>query len=236
MPEVRRDPAWSTPLAANVAARLSEVFPAAADPVRAVAMRSYMRDQFPFLGIAAPLVRQLSRQVLAGLPGPTEADLAAVALGCWRLPEREYQYFACAWLRRHIAVCGPGFLPTVEQLIVTRSWWDTVDALAAHVVGPLVARHPPLVSTMDEWAASENLWLARTALLHQLTFAAGTDQARLFGYCGQLAGHRDFFIRKAIGWALRQYAKTDPDAVRRYVLAHRASLSALSVREALRAR
>jgi 3-methyladenine DNA glycosylase AlkD len=85
---------------------------------------------------------------------------------------------------------------------------------------------------MDSWARDDNLWVVRTAILHQLHYGAHTDVSRLFGYCAAQAGHRDFFVRKAIGWALRHYARTDPSAVREFVEAHRSSLSGLSVREA----
>ena len=191
-----------------------------------------MRGQFPYLGIALPAQRALARGVVAGLPKPSEDDLRTVALGCWELPEREYQYFACDWLRTNVQVPGPSFLPTIRTLITTKSWWDTIDPLATRVVGGLVQRHPVLVATMDEWSADGNMWLVRTAILHQLHYGAATDTDRLFGYCTRQAGHRDFFVRKAIGWALRHYARTDPDAVRTYVDAHRGTLSPLSVREA----
>jgi 3-methyladenine DNA glycosylase AlkD len=109
-----------------------------------------------------------------------------------------------------------------------------VDTLAAHTVGPLVAAHPSLLDTMDDWIDDENLWLIRTAILHQLTYKQHTDAGRLFRYCAAQATHRDFFIRKAIGWALRQYDRTDPTAVRSFVDEHRTELSPLSVREAVR--
>ena len=221
-------------LAATVLGRLDEIYPAAADPDRAVGARAYMRDQFPFLGIPHPRLAQLDKQVLAGVGPPTGADLVAVALGCWERPEREYQYFACGYLRRFIKVASASLLPTVRTLVVTKSWWDTVDTLAAHTVGPLVTRHPTLVATMDAWIGDENLWLARTAILHQLTYREHTDPDRLFRYCLDLAGHRDFFIRKAIGWALREYAKTDPIAVTSFVRSQESQLSPLSVREALK--
>jgi 3-methyladenine DNA glycosylase AlkD len=222
------------PLAGTVLDRLVATYGSARDPAAAAPMRAYMRDQFPFLGIPTTRRRPLSREVLEGLPRPGEDDLRAVALACWELPEREFQYFACDWLRRHAAVCSPEFLDTARTLITTKSWWDTVDALAARVVGPIVARHPATVPTMDAWLADENMWLARTAILHQLGYAERTDADRLFRYCLARAGHGDFFIRKAIGWALRQYAKTDPAAVRSFVAAHAGQLSPLSKREALK--
>ena len=224
----------STPLAAEVLERLVAAYRAAADPTRAAGMRAYMRDQFDFLGLPAPVQRRLSRTALAGLPRPSEADLSSVALGCWNLAEREYQYFACGYLRRHVAVCAAGFLGTARQLITERSWWDTVDTLAAHIVGPLVLRTPPLVSEMDSWLVDADRWLIRTALLHQLNYRDATDEARLFRYCLAQAGHRDFFVRKAIGWALRQYARTAPDAVREFVRTNEGRLPALAVREARR--
>jgi 3-methyladenine DNA glycosylase AlkD len=224
----------STPLADEIMDRLSRAFEGARNPTRAAPMAAYMRDQFPFLGIPGPTQKALTRKVLAGVGRPTEPDLAAVALACWRRPEREYQYFACTWLRRHARSCGERFMETARHLIVTRSWWDTVDALAAHVVGPLVAQHPRLVGTIDAWLTDDDRWLVRTAILHQLTFKEATDAGRLFRYCTAQAGHTDFFVRKAIGWALREYAKTDPHAVRTFVTAHHSRLAALSVREALK--
>jgi 3-methyladenine DNA glycosylase AlkD len=218
----------------TIVKRLEQVYGAAADPQRAAPMVAYMRHQFPFLGIPAPAQRVLAREVLAGTPAPVEADLRAIADACWALDEREYQYFAVRLLRRHIARCGPGFIADAERLIVTKTWWDTVDELAAHVVGPLVTAYPELVAVMDAWSTEPRMWLARTAILHQNGYRERTDEERLFRYCTAQAGHPDFFIRKAIGWALREYAKTAPEAVRRYVHAHRSVLSGLSAREATR--
>jgi 3-methyladenine DNA glycosylase AlkD len=212
--------------------RLTERFEAAAAPSRAAAQRAYMRDQFPFLGIGASDQKALTRAALAGLATPTEDDLRSLALACWARPEREYQYAACFVLRRHVGRCSAGFLPTARTLITEKSWWDTVDTLAAHTVGPLVLAHHELGDVMDAWARDENLWLVRTAILHQLRYREATSERRLFAYCAAQAGHPDFFIRKAIGWALREYSRTSPDAVRDFVAATR--LSPLSTREALR--
>ncbi|MDX3078634.1 DNA alkylation repair protein [Streptomyces sp. NPDC088354] len=219
-------------LADLVLPRLTTVYAAAADPERAASAAAYMRGAFPFLGIATPTRRALSREVLAGMPRPGEDDCAAVALRCWALPQREYRYFAVDYLRRHIGRCSSAFLGTARHLVATESWWDTVDPLAAHVVGPLVAADPALVAVMDAWITDDDLWIARTALLHQLTYKGGTDAERLFRYCLLRSGHRDFFVRKAIGWALREYARADPDAVREFVVSAADRLSPLSVREA----
>ncbi|CAL9598047.1 DNA alkylation repair protein [Streptomyces sp. enrichment culture] len=224
----------ASPLADTVLHRLTTVYPAAADPERAVGMRAYMKDVAPFLGLATPVRRALSRTVVEGLPRPAEADCAAIALRCWSLPEREYQYFAVDYLRRHVRHCSSGFLTVTRHLLTTVPWWDTVDLLAAHVVGALVAADRGLAARMDDWSADDDLWLVRTALLHQLRYKERTDTGRLFGYCARQSGHPDFFVRKAIGWCLREYAKTDPEAVRAFVARERDRLAPLSVREALK--
>ncbi len=214
--------------------RLAREFAAHRDPERAREMAAYMRDQFPFVGIPAPQRSALFSRVMRDLPPPDAASLAALALACWERPEREYQYFAAQYLRKHVRRCSADFLATVEVLLTTQSWWDTVDELAQHVVGPLVAAHPELQAAMDRWIESENFWLARTALLHQNRYRGKTDAGRLFAYCLRRSGDAEFFIRKAIGWALREYSKTDPAAVRRFVADHEHELSPLSQREALK--
>ncbi len=221
-----------TQLSASVLDRLDDRLTAAADPARAAAMTAYLRDQFTFAGVPAPALRALTREVLAGLPPPDEADLRAVVTGAWQRPHREYQYFACAYLRKHLAVPSPAFLADARTLITTKPWWDTVDALATRVVGRLVRRHPVLLGEMDAWSGAGDIWLIRTAILFQLHYGDETDTERLFGYCTRQAGHPDFFIRKAIGWALRQHARTDPEAVRGFLTDHRTRLSPLSLREA----
>ncbi|MFJ8538019.1 DNA alkylation repair protein [Streptomyces sp. NPDC093591] len=221
-------------LADTVLERLTAAYAAAADPHRAVTARAYMKDVAPFLGIPTPERRALSRTVLQGTPRPDETDCTAVALRCWQLPEREYHYFAVDYLRRHVGRCSSGFLPVARHLVTTVPWWDTVDALAAHVVGGLVAADPKLTADMDAWIVDEDLWVARTALLHQLRYKERTDTERLFSYCLRQSGHPDFFIRKAIGWCLREYAKTDPEAVRAFLARERGRFAPLSVREALK--
>lgn len=219
-------------IAQTLIERLTKTYAANADPDSAAPMRAYMREQFPFLGIKRTERDALDREVLAGLPKPTERDLLAVARACWKKPEREYQYFALKYLRKHAKLLNA--LDAVEELLTQKSWWDTVDDLAANVVGPVVAKNPDLKKTMDAWAKSENLWLARTAILHQLKYKQRTDAARLFKYCRARATEKDFFMRKAIGWALREYAATDPDAVATFVEENEERLSGLSKREASR--
>lgn len=216
-----------------VVERLRAAFEPARDEVRASRMSAYMRNKFAYFGIPASQRRALQREALEGLSKPNQDEITEAILMLWGLPEREYQYAACDVLERYARALDASFLEVCRQLIETKSWWDTVDTLAANTVGALVRAHPELARDMDNWAADANLWVARTAILHQLRYNARTDSERLFRYCALRAGETDFFYRKAIGWALRQYSKTDPDAVRSFVAAHGAELSGLSKREAL---
>jgi 3-methyladenine DNA glycosylase AlkD len=213
---------------------LAVAFEENADAERARGMSAYMRDQFPYYGIAAPLQRSLAREVLANHPAPDEPQLARLARDCWTRPQREWQYFACDLMARHAKTLSARFLPHAKRAITTKSWWDTVDSLASKTVGGLVLSAPDLRTTMDRWAGDRNIWLARTAILHQLSYKERTDAERLFRYCELRAGDTEFFIRKAIGWALREYSKTDEAAVRAFVRTHDDTLSGLSKREALK--
>jgi 3-methyladenine DNA glycosylase AlkD len=218
-------------VARTVVGRLRSAFEPQADADWAVGAAAYMRNQFPFLGLRTPVRRRLAKAALVGVPTPTEPQLAAVARALWQQPEREFQYAGCDLVSEHVGVTGPGFIDVVHELVETKAWWDTVDALATHTAGPLVRRHPELTAAMDDWVRSDDIWVARTAILHQLTYRNDTDADRLFAYCRLRAGDSEFFIRKAIGWALRSYAAYEPERVASFV-ADTPSLSPLSVREA----
>lgn len=212
---------------------VNEAFAQDANPQRAEAMSAYMRHQFSFYGLSAPLRKDRSRAILkaSGLDDQNGLDLSLGEL--WALPQRELQYFGVDLVVAHTQLWEPATLDTVRRAISEKPWWDTVDLLASHAVGGLVRRFPVLQQEMDRWAASDDIWLARTALLHQLRYKERTDTDRLFGYCRQLAGHPEFFLRKAIGWALRQYSYTAPEAVEQFVKSC-PNLSGLSQREALK--
>jgi 3-methyladenine DNA glycosylase AlkD len=178
--------------------------------------------------------RSLARGVLAQHPAPDEAELRRIVRDCWSRPEREWQYFACDLVAKNARNLSPRFLSAAKTAITQKSWWDTVDSLATKTVGGLVRTNPELAATMDRWIADRNIWLARAAILHQLSYKKDTDPERLFAYCAARAPDAEFFIRKAIGWALREYSKTDAIAIQRFVRDHRNELSPLSQREALK--
>jgi 3-methyladenine DNA glycosylase AlkD len=211
----------------DFAASIQDALHPLADAGRAQAMAAYMKGKFAFLGIQTPARRQAALPIMRAFTGnPVDA-----ARELWALPEREYQYVAVDLLRRQNQRLTASDLPALEVLVQDKSWWDTVDGLAP-TIGAIVARDPQLVSRMDALIRGPDFWLRRVALLHQLDWKENTDEARLFDYCLHCAGEREFFIRKAIGWALRQYARTNPAAVRHFLDTHRAKLSGLSFREA----
>lgn len=218
----------------TIAEELSTAFKAAADPARAGDMARYMRDQFAFFGIGSADRRALQRPIFARHRSLERDELITAALDLWELPERELQYAACDLLIRHVKRLDGDALPDTETLITTKSWWDTVDPLATRVIGSIVLADRSLDATIDEWIDSDDIWLVRTAILHQLNWKERTDEPRLFALCLRRASESEFFIRKAIGWALRQHARVAPDRVRRFVDEHDAELSGLSKREALK--
>jgi 3-methyladenine DNA glycosylase AlkD len=208
---------------------LTAAFDARRDPDKAVAMAAYMKDRFPFLGIPSPERRVAQREALGDWRTPASDELSAFARACWARDEREFQYAGCDTLIRHVKRLGPDALDLCQELITTRPWWDTTDALATRVVA-FHADRP----TLERWLTSGNLWLERAVIIHQLGYRNRTDEAFLFHACLTHVASTEFFHRKAIGWALRQYARTAPDAVRRFVTDHDAELSGLSKREALK--
>jgi 3-methyladenine DNA glycosylase AlkD len=194
-------------------------------------MRAYMKDRFEFLGVPAPERRRLAAPFLASMKGAGQERLLEVARTLWALPYREYAYVAADLLRRHERTLSPSALGPLRDLVTTDSWWDGVDPLS-HVVGTIVRSHPDVADQMDRWAADPDLWVVRVAIIHQLGWKADAEPERIFGYCELQAGHPDFFVRKAIGWALRDLARSYPVEVRSFVESHRGVLSPLSVREA----
>jgi 3-methyladenine DNA glycosylase AlkD len=212
---------------------LQALFTEHADPELAVPMAKYMRNQFKYLGIKTPLRNALFKEFLASYGLPAQNELPAIARHLWRLPQREYQYAALGFLEKMKKQVTPDTISLVEYLIVTKSWWDTVDDLAAHVVGGLFFRHPQARDpSITRWRHDEDIWLRRTTLIFQLRYKHDTDEALLFSLINDNLGSSEFFINKAIGWALREYSKSNPTAVVDFV--DKTPLAPLSRREALK--
>ena len=205
-----------------------EKFRSAADPGKAAEMSAYMRDQFPFLGIPAPERRKLCKEFLKAA-GKMPVDWPFV-FECWSMPEREYQYLATDYLEKVKSRLSPSDIPNIQKIIVTRSWWDTVDALDV-LVGEISLRHPEVKEILLKWSTDDNFWLRRAAIDHQLSRKDKTDTVLLEQIIVNNLGQEEFFINKAIGWSLREYSKTDPEWVRRFIEKHKNEMKPLSIRE-----
>jgi 3-methyladenine DNA glycosylase AlkD len=210
----------------------------AADPGRAPAMRAYMKSAMPFLGVPKPVRDRLLREVFATRTLPDATTWSATVLALWReagYREERYAAIALTGHRSYRDLQTPPALDLYEEMIVTGAWWDYVDELAAHRVGPLLRVFPAdLRPVMLRWSRDEDLWRRRTSILCQLAFKDQTDLDLLYACIDANLHDREFFIRKAIGWALRQYARTDPAEVHRFVATRADALSPLSRREALK--
>lgn len=196
-------------------------------------MAAYMKGHFAFLGIPKPLRAEIQRRHWA--ERPRKSDAIACIHELWTQPFREAQYLACDLLKAESKHWDPiEALPCLEHWITTQSWWDSVDTLAVHGVGVLLRRHPEAVwPVVQQWIYAENMWLNRTAMICQLGFRVETRTDWLDEALNAHVHSTEFFHRKAIGWALRDYGKTNPRWVRQWVGAH-PGLSGLSRREALR--
>ncbi len=210
-----------------------DTFVPLANPEAARKMSAYMRNQFPFLGISA-VTRDAWLKPMYKSWKPTRAEeLRQVATELWALPEREYQYAAGRFLRRYSGNVGPEILDTLAECAQKKSWWDTVDELV-HGVGAVALAHPETVPTIEGWIHHEDFWMARMAILHQLSYTE-TDLPRLERICLARADGTEFFVRKAIGWALREASYRNPDWVTAFVERNASVLSPLSQREAMKA-
>ncbi|PEZ06055.1 DNA alkylation repair protein [Bacillus sp. AFS018417] len=212
---------------------LQKHFEAHRNREKAEPMERYMKNHFPFLGIQTPERKQLFREVSQNTEAPKGAELPVILRELWALPEREFQMLALTLLDKYRKHLKETHLPLLEELITTKSWWDSVDMLASHFVGLILAAHPHLIEPyVQKWMASNNMWLQRTCLLFQLKYKEKTDMKLLFSLIEQLSHSKEFFIQKAIGWVLREYAKTNPKAVWEFVQTHH--LAPLSKREAIK--
>jgi 3-methyladenine DNA glycosylase AlkD len=205
-----------------------------ADEAKAQGMKAYLLNQFEFLGLAAP-VRRAAVKEIGKVNWQSTADLLAAAELLWQKPEREYCYTAVDLLSKHSSMLSVNDLPALQNLLLRDPWWETVDGLSAVIAKVMrapVQEKPNAALVMDMWLKHPSHWVRRSAMLHQLGWRLDTDTTRLFGYATQLADEKEFFIRKAIGWALRDYARWNPQAVTDFLVEHRNTLSGLTVREA----
>lgn len=200
-----------------------------ADPERAVPMKAYMKNRFDFLGIAKPRLNQIGKPFFRQAAAQ-EIDWRFVTQ-CWENPYRELQYCALNYLKSAQKNLTPQDIPRLKKLIIEKSWWDTADVLD-RIVGGIALNYPEVNAVLLDWSCSDNIWLRHVAIDHQLLRKDKTDTALLEQIICNNLGQKEFFINKAIGWALRDYSKTHPAWVRAFIAHHRGRMAALSIREA----
>ena len=204
-----------------------------ADPKQAAPMKRYMRDQFEYLGIKSPTMGGLLKQFFNDNGLPSITDLEPIVRDLWSLPQREFQYVATSLIAKFENRLPEEFIETLEYLLVTKSWWDTVDTISGGIIGPYFKRYPKVRRKyLAKWRKSDNFWLRRAVILFQLDYKQETDFELMCEVIRENLGSQEFFINKAIGWALRQYTRIDPQAVRKFVA--ETPLHPLSAREALK--
>ena len=207
---------------------LLENLKAVAKPDDAVAMKAYMKNKFEFLGVKTPARRKLTKTFLK-----QQTNLVIdwnFINEAWNYPYRELQYTALDYLEIRKKLLTPSDLPNLKKLAQTKSWWDTIDFLD-RLVGSIIARFPETKEIILAWSCDEDIWLRRLAIDHQLLRKEETDTELLEKILVNNLGQTEFFINKAIGWALRDYSKTNPDWVRDFIERYRAEIAALSIRE-----
>ncbi|MBN2668735.1 MAG: DNA alkylation repair protein [Bacteroidales bacterium] len=212
---------------------IEKIFRAHSNSASAEKMAAYMKNKFPFLGISSPERAEIYKIIFDQFGAPSLTEFEAIVNLFWKMPEREFHYFAMHIIEKHKRKLAPSHLEFILDLIVKNSWWDSIDWLAPHFVGKILKDFPELREEyVPQWIASDNIWINRTAILFQLKYKKDTDFNLLIEIIESLKHHKEFFVKKAIGWVLREYSKTNPEAVLQYI--EQAQLQALSEKEGLK--
>ncbi len=212
---------------------LTELFESNKCPANAIPMKRYMKDISEFLGLKSDLRKKLQSEFFREYGYPKSDNLFSSVIYLWSMPFREYQYSGMDLMVKPSVKLSIQDIEPIEYMITTKSWWDTADFVAASLAGKYFRLFPEKITTVTgQWIESDNIWLKRSALLFQLKYKSKTDEKLLFDYIKKESSHKDFFIRKAIGWALREYSKSNPLAVKEFI--HNNVISPLSKKEGLK--
>lgn len=212
---------------------IADIFSSNSNPVNALPMAKYMKFKFEYFGLKKPEREVLVKDFFARYGLPEIDTVEETIKGLWELPQREFQYFALGLLEKSFEKYKANYIELYQQLIISKSWWDTVDMIAGKLVASHFQVYPEqIITVMGRWIDSDNIWLKRSALLFQLKYKGKTNTDLLEKYILKCLGSNEFFINKAIGWILREYSKTNAQWVINFV--DRTKLAPLSKREALK--
>lgn len=196
-------------------------------------MQQYMKTEMPFYGVQAGKRQEIFKPLAKKYPPGSFEEYTEVIEQLWNKKHREEKYFAIMFARRFKKYQLIEALPTYTKMIQEGAWWDFVDDIASNLIGVLLEKYPvEMNEQLNLWIEHENIWLRRTAILAQLKFKQKTNKEMLFSLCRKCIAEESFWIRKAIGWALREYSKSNPDAVKRFIDKNRHEISALTLKEA----
>ena len=218
----------------NFILALENAFAANKNPENAFAMAKYMKNNFPFFGIKTEKRRRIFKEIWKENKEEVSANAREIALDLYSKPEREFQYCAIEILIKELqGNYKKEDIQLIEKLISDNSWWDSVDTIAKYILGEYLLEFPLETKNVTErFSRSENMWLSRSAILFQLGYKQKTSADLLFSECLKHSHSKEFFIQKAIGWALREYAKSNPEDVQEFVKTN--TLKPLSKKEALK--
>ena len=213
---------------------LSQIFTEYSDPLKAASASKYLHDQFPFYGLTTPIRRAVCKAFFKENPVITAEELEQIVKEAFNCPQRELHYFGIELLGYHRLLWNKKTYLLLEWMITHKSWWDSVDSLNSFVLSKYFLQFPELKEKITrKWNRSTNIWLQRSSILFQLLYKEKTDLKLLEAYILNRIKEKEFFIQKAIGWALRQYAYTDRKWVNEFIKKH-PEISPLSKREALK--
>jgi 3-methyladenine DNA glycosylase AlkD len=212
---------------------VADRFAEAADPDKAGAMAAYLKTDMPFYGVQKAGRVPILRAVKDHFPPLNRDDYRTAVLALWAQPHREEKYLAIGYARIFPRFVTLSNVPLYRRMIVEGAWWDLVDGIATNLVGDVLLNQREAMTPKNRaWIDDRDMWLRRTAIICQIGHKDATDADLLFEACERRMAETEFFIRKAIGWALRDYARTAPESVRRFVIEYRDQMSGLSYREA----
>lgn len=212
---------------------IQQIFQQNANVTRSISAKAYMLHQFEFYGIVTAKRRKLSKDYMKENTLTSLQEIELIAKACFELREREYQYFAVELLSFYKKIWQPSIIKTIEYCLIHKSWWDSVDHIASECLTDYFKMYPnKIVSITSKWNQSNNIWLQRSSIMFQKAFKTNTNTELLGKYILNCASSKEFFVQKAIGWALREYSKTNATWVKDFVANHQ--LAPLSKREALK--
>ncbi len=189
---------------------IQEIFSQHANVEKSISAKAYLLHQFEFFGIVTANRRKLSKDYMKCHTLTSLTELDSIVQSCFKLPQREYQYFAVELISFHKKIWQPSVIKIIEHCLVNKSWWDTVDHVASECLTDYFKLYPNKINSVtNRWNQSENIWLQRSSIMFQKAFKANTNTELLSKYILNCASSKEFFVQKAIGWALREYSKTN---------------------------